>query len=416
MRRLASTVGAIGLLLGAGSAQAAASPLSASLSRDMGRIGGSSGALVVDLSTKQTLFAQAPGTPRLPASVEKVYTTSTALLRFGPQAKLETTVRGVGALDSSGVWQGTLYLVGGGDPTFGSRSFDHLAYGTGATMQRLVANLVTATGISAIHGRIVGDETYFDSRRGTPPTGEKTDLVDVTGELSALAYDRGFANLDGTAAQPRPALYAATEFAAALRAAGVRVPSHTPIYTAQAPASAQTLAAVKSPPMSKLIALTNTPSDNFLAEMLLKGLGAKFGGAGTTAAGAAVVRAEVASQFNIHPQANDGSGLSRSDYTSPAQLVTLLSRMASNSVFTASLAVAGQSGTLKDYSHGTSAQGNCRGKTGTLHDVADLVGYCHARDGHTLAFAVLANTISDPLYVHAVEADDIAPALASYDG
>ncbi|HUE26627.1 MAG TPA: D-alanyl-D-alanine carboxypeptidase, partial [Solirubrobacteraceae bacterium] len=73
-------------------------------------------------------------------------------------------------------------------------------------------------------------------------------------------------------------------------------------------------------------------------------------------------------------------------------------------------------GTLKDYSHRTAAQGNCHGKTGTLHDVANLVGYCHARDGHTLAFAFLANGLSAPDYVHSVEADDMAAALASYNG
>ena len=36
-----------------------------------------------------------------------------------------------------------------------------------------------------------------------------------------------------------------------------------------------------------------SPSDNFMAEMLIKALGARFGGAGSTAAGAAVVRAEL---------------------------------------------------------------------------------------------------------------------------
>ena len=47
--------------------------------------------------------------------------------------------------------------------------------------------------------------------------------------------------------------------------------------------------------MATLIKLTNTPSDNFFAETLIKDIGAKFGGAGTTAAGAAAVRSLVAS-------------------------------------------------------------------------------------------------------------------------
>ena len=42
--------------------------------------------------------------------------------------------------------------------------------------------------------------------------------------------------------------------------------------------------------MRDLIRLTNVPSDNFLAETLVKDLGAAFGGAGTTAAGVGVVK------------------------------------------------------------------------------------------------------------------------------
>ncbi|MBV9165270.1 MAG: D-alanyl-D-alanine carboxypeptidase [Solirubrobacterales bacterium] len=139
--------------------------------------------------------------------------------------------------------------------------------------------------------------------------------------------------------------------------------------------------------------MTNAPSDNFLAEMLLKNLGAKLGGGGTTAAGAGVVRRAMADKFGLRPRFDDGSGLSRYDSTSPRQVVTLLRRMAGHSVFVHSLAIAGETGTLIDEMRGTSAQGRCRGKTGTLYDVASLAGYCRARDGHTLAFAFLMNRL-----------------------
>lgn len=422
MRRFTLALGVFMTLLGAIPAPAGAQSRSAqrtltrALSRGLGRIGGASSAYVLDLSTGAPLFSYAAGTGRMPASVEKLYTTSTALERFGATATLTTTVGGMGSLDDSGVFHGTLYLVGGGDPTFGAASFDRSAYGSGATMQRLVSNLIRATGLKAVQGRIVGDESYFDSLRGTPATAYATDLPDVEGELSALAYDRGFANWSGTVAQARPALIAAQQFAIALRAARVKVPSHTPVFTGRTPAGARTLAVVHSPRMARLIALTNTPSDNFFAEMLLKGLGARFGGGGTTAAGVTVVRNELAGQFHLHPRFNDGSGLSRSDATSPLQVVSLLRQLAGNPDFVGSLAVAGRSGTLKDYTQGTAAYANCHGKTGTLHDVANLVGYCQARDGHTLAFAFMANAIGDPLYVHSVEADQMAPALALYDG
>jgi D-alanyl-D-alanine carboxypeptidase/D-alanyl-D-alanine-endopeptidase (penicillin-binding protein 4) len=415
--------GAIALLLAAvapaASAQtpAAARALTSALNSGMRQIGGDSSAYVVDMTTGQTLFSDAANVGRLPASVEKLYTTSTALLRFGPTATLSTGVFGSGWLDAHGVWHGNLYLKGGGDPTFGSRSFNQIAYGgTGATVQHLVTNLKRSLHLTAVRGWIVGDASYFDSLTGTPATGFATDLPDVEGELSALVYDRGFADLEGIVPQARPALYATQQFAAALRAAHIRVPARTPVVTGRTPASASRLAAVQSPPMSTLIQMTNTPSDNYFAEMLLKGIGARFGGAGTTAAGVAVVRAEVSSQFGITPQFNDGSGLSRYDHSTPKQVVTLLEHMYSNSDFFNSLAVGGETGTLQDEMQGTPAQGACHGKTGTLHDVAALAGYCHARDGHELVFAFLANGLTNPDFVHSVEGNQMAVALADYDG
>jgi D-alanyl-D-alanine carboxypeptidase len=80
-----------------------------------------------------------------------------------------------------------------------------------------------------------------------------------------------------------------------------------------------------------------------------------------------------------------------------------------------SLAVAGETGTLQFEMHGTAAQGKCVGKTGTLRDVANLAGYCTARDGHKLAFAFLLNGLSDPAYGHALEAR-MAVTLAKYNG
>jgi D-alanyl-D-alanine carboxypeptidase/D-alanyl-D-alanine-endopeptidase (penicillin-binding protein 4) len=417
------TWGAVALLLAATPAVASAqrSPaalhaLKSALRSGMRQIGGASGAYVVDMTTGQTLFSRNAGVGRMPASVEKLYTTSTALLELGPQATLTTSVLGVGTQDSTGVWHGTLYLKGGGDPTLGSVSFDQAAYGTGATMRQLVANLLKATHITAVQGQIVGDGSYFDAHRGTPATGFATDLPDVEGELGALVFNRGFADFFGTVPQPHPVLYAAQRFISALRLAGVKVPANTPIYGAPTPSAAQPLATISSPPMATLIQLTNTPSDNFFAEMLLKALGARFGGAGSTAAGAAVVRAELASKLGVTPQLNDGSGLSRADSTSPKQVVTLLEHMYSNPYFVGSLAVGGETGTLQDEMRGTRAQGACRGKTGTLHDVAALAGYCLARDGHELAFAFLANGIYNPDYVHWVEGNRMAVALAKYNG
>ncbi|HEX3690473.1 MAG TPA: D-alanyl-D-alanine carboxypeptidase/D-alanyl-D-alanine-endopeptidase [Solirubrobacteraceae bacterium] len=386
--------------------------LDGSLNLGMRQVGRFSGAYVVDLTANRTLYSKNGGTSRLPASVEKLYTTTTVLKRFGPTATLTTSLLGAGS-QSGGTFSGTLYLRGGGDPTFGSSSFDAANYGTGATIQQLVAAFQTATGVTALSGNVVADETMFDSDRGTPATGNEPS-IDTEGELSALAFDRGWANTIGSVYFTHPAVQAGQQLVAALKAVGIRVPRHIKVTAGRTPKSATTLAGVHSPPMATLVSLTNTPSDNFFAEMLVKDLGARFGSGGTTAAGAAVVRAQMAQSFDISPHLNDGSGLSRSDLTTPLQVVTLLRGMSSDSQFTASLAVAGETGTLQHEMRGTYAQGRCRGKTGTLHDASNVVGYCRAKDGHTLAFALMMNGIV-PDYAHPIQ-DRMQVALAKYTG
>ncbi len=411
---MAAALGVLGCAQGA-SAQALKT-LQNSLSRSLKAAGGNTGAYVVDLTTGKTLYSARPNSRRLPASVEKIYTTSTALARFGANTTLRTSVRATGSLDASGTWHGTVYLKGAGDPTFGSSSYNRGAYGAGvgATMERLVANLLRTNRIRAIRGAIVGDESTLDSLRGTVATGFAFSSY-VEGELSGLAYDRGFADASGSSIQNRPALFATQQFVAALRAAGVRVPGGTRVYTHSTPGSAHQLATVNSPRLATLIRMTNTPSDNFFAEMLLKDVGARFGGRGSSSAGANVVRQQLATTFGIHPKLDDGSGLSRDDWTSPRDVVTVLSGLSSDSAFTNSLSIAGETGTLGAGLQGTYAQGRCRGKSGTLHDVANLVGLCTAKDGHTLAWAFLMNGLSDPATGHAIE-DGMTVAVAKYNG
>jgi D-alanyl-D-alanine carboxypeptidase/D-alanyl-D-alanine-endopeptidase (penicillin-binding protein 4) len=420
MRGLLVTLGAIAVLLAVGAgtaaAQSSAQPpatqaLTKALNNGMKQEGRYSGAYVLDLNTGQALYSSAPTVPRLPASVEKVYTTSTALLRFGPSATFTTSVLGTGYQGSAGRWVGTLYLRGGGDPTFGSSGFDYSWYRGGATVQRLVTNLIAATHLTGLRGRVVGDASYFDALPGTSESGYRFD-PDMEGSLSALSFNRG---LIGARSVGNPPVYAAQELAAGLRAAHLAVAKRPSVGSGTTPAGARLLATVNSPRLARLIALTNTPSDNFFAETLLKDLGARFGGAGTSAAGAAVVRSLLASHFGIHPTLVDGSGLSRQDATTPTDVVTVLSQMISTPSFRASLPIAGRTGTLQDEMQGTAAQGKCRGKTGTLHDVANLAGFCVAADGHTVAFAFLANALGNPDLGHKIEAN-MAVAIAKYNG
>jgi D-alanyl-D-alanine carboxypeptidase/D-alanyl-D-alanine-endopeptidase (penicillin-binding protein 4) len=371
------------------------------LAAAMRRAGPQSGALVVDLASGGQIYALRPTTPRVPASVEKLYTTATALARLGPGTQLQTGVDGVGTPDAAGVWHGDLFVAGAGDPTFGTRA---AAGGLGSAAD-LAETLLTATGITRVDGAVIGDESLFDSRRGEPASAFLPDR-DLAGQLSGLAFNRG-----QTGKLTSPAAYAAGQVAAALRASGVKVTGRS--AAGVKPATAHLLASVGSPPVRTLVAMTDLPSDNFFAEMLLKGLGARFGGAGTTAAGAAVVLAWLA-HLGIRPQIVDGSGLSDQDRTTPAQVVALLRAVAPKGPLAAigadllpALPVAGQSGTLIRRMRGTSAAGRCRAKTGTLLGVSTLAGICDDR----FAFAFLMNSISDAK-AHSLQ-DRMTVALAA---
>jgi D-alanyl-D-alanine carboxypeptidase/D-alanyl-D-alanine-endopeptidase (penicillin-binding protein 4) len=390
-------------------ATSAQSALSGQLAHELALAGPTSGAYVYDLNTSTPLFSERATTARPPASVEKLYTAITALELMGPGATLPTTVLGAGHMGPNGRWEGDLYLRGGGDPTFGSSTFDSLHYGgQGATVQSLAAQLVRSDGIRSVTGSVNGDESLLDSRRGGPASGYALD-PDLEGVLSGLAFNRGETGSQSGA--HAPAAYAALQLRGALR--GERAIVHSG-GAATAPAGATVLATANSPTLARLLGLTLPPSDNFFAETLLKDLGARYGGAGSTSAGAAVVRRTVA-RFHIHPHLLDGSGLSHSDRTTPFEVVSLLAQLAHTPLGTTlrkELAVAGHTGTLSERMRGTAASGRCQAKTGTLIGVSNLAGYCQSASGDILAFAFFTDGIATER-AHTIQ-DSMAISLARY--
>jgi D-alanyl-D-alanine carboxypeptidase/D-alanyl-D-alanine-endopeptidase (penicillin-binding protein 4) len=175
------------------------------------------------------------------------------------------------------------------------------------------------------------------------------------------------------------------------------------------------IATEPSPTLATLLGLTLPPSDNFFAESLLKDIGAGYGGAGTTAAGAGVVRATIARVFGLHPYLVDGSGLSHTDATTPQEIVSLLTALAHSPLGTTlrgDLAVAGETGTLSERMRKTPASGRCQAKTGTLEGVSNLAGYCQAANGDILAFAFFNDGIETG-EAHTIQ-DHMAITLARY--
>ncbi|HEX3833264.1 MAG TPA: D-alanyl-D-alanine carboxypeptidase [Solirubrobacteraceae bacterium] len=364
----------------------AVAALQTALTKTMRQAGPSSGALVYDVDNRAELFGLRSTVKRPPASVEKLWTTSALMNKLGPNARLHTTVLGSGSL-RHGVWHGNLYLRGGGDPTFGDPTFNKVwLQGYGPTANQLVDQL-RARGIRRVTGRVIGDESLFDRRRGGMLTNLLVDVPDFGGQLSALTYDHG-----ATARHYDPASFAARELALTMRSSHIDARAST--HTGRAPANGHLLALVSSPPLATMTRLMDVPSDDLFAEMFTKQLGVLFGRGGTIAAGSRVIADTIADAYDLHPTIVDGSGLSRNDRSSPLEVVDLLRDVWKTRVgneLSASLPVVGVQGTVKSIGLKTAAQGHCRAKTGTLNYVTNLAGYCHSRSGKTIAFALFVD-------------------------
>jgi D-alanyl-D-alanine carboxypeptidase/D-alanyl-D-alanine-endopeptidase (penicillin-binding protein 4) len=373
--------------------------------------GSSSGLLVIDGETGKVVCARAPGRPRPLASNMKLFTTSTALARLGAESKIATLLKTDGDIDRNGVLHGSLYLVGAGDPALGTPSFYRRFLGGLGTNVFQLKRQVREAGIKSVTGRLYADDSIFDRLRGVADSGYATSSE--IGPLSGLSFNSGYSTPSATGFASDPAITAAATLDASLREAGVSISPSVALGTS--PAFSTELARVESPPLSSIVNTTDVYSDNFFAEMLIKLIGARFGGAGTTAAGAKVVEAFARGhESGVH--AVDGSGLTRSNHASPAQVVGLLKSMRGTSVgdeFIQDLALAGHEGTVAERMHGTAAYGRCRTKTGTLTGVSNLSGYCFNRDGRVMIFSILMGSVRDLSLAH-LEQDLIAGEVASY--
>ena len=374
--------------------------------------GSASGLFVVDAQTGKALCARAAKRQRPLASNMKLFTTSTVLSRFGPEATIATKVLAEGEIDRGGVLHGNLYLQGGGDPALGTPAFyDRFLGGLGTDIYGLKGQ-IRAAGVTGVTGRLFADDDVFDRLRGVADSDYATSPY--IGPLSGLSFNSGYSSADAGHFAADPAKVAASTLAASLRGAGISLKPGVALGDPDE-SGAKTIAVIRSPTIGALVNNTDVYSNNFFAEMLLKLLGAEFGSEGSTAAGASVVEAFAHSEgTGVH--AVDGSGLTRTNRASPAQVVRLLEAMRTSPVheeFVSDMALAGHEGTVADRMHGTAADGRCRLKTGTLTGVSNLSGYCFNADGRELVFSVLMGSVGDLGLAHA-EQDLIAAAVASY--
>jgi D-alanyl-D-alanine carboxypeptidase/D-alanyl-D-alanine-endopeptidase (penicillin-binding protein 4) len=258
-----------------------------------------------------------------------------------------------------------------------------------------------------------------------------TDSVVLSGRLSA-----GHAPVTIEAAVTDPTRYFENAFTQALRESGVsvlgaRLPPASTIVAMAPPAcgccgcgmaapaaGGDTLFTWQSPALRDVLPLLEKPSQNQIAEGLLRTLGG-LRGVASVDSGKAVI-AETLTGWGIPQDAYvyvDGSGLSRYNYVAPeaiAQVLVSVSRHPDFDVFFQALPIAGVDGTIAARLRGTAAAGNVHAKTGSIANARSLSGYVTTADGERLVFVLLCNHFTASRRVVEAVQDHVVERLANF--
>ena len=349
-----------------------------------------SGILIYNPLLQDTVFALNESVPMTPASLTKLFTTSTSLGLMGGEHKLSTKLFSDDINFKDGVINGNLYIKGFGNSVFTESDLDFLV------------NELVKKGIKDITGSVIGDDSYFDDIY------TREDWIEGEGAnvnlppISALVLDRNRTTVRKKIRRryryisqnvKDPSLYTAKILSDKLKTFGIEVNSNpskgiTPLKVYQL--------AEKSIQLKELISLINKHSDNFLAECLFKTLGAestKLQGNSFFSQQAILKFVKDNNIYWIGTEIVDGSGISRSDQATPLAINGVLEKMYFDLVhfddFFNSLSIAGVDGTLRGRMMGTQAANNFRGKTGSLNGVSGLAGYLTTPDGEDLIVTII---------------------------
>ena len=441
-RAVPPLVGLIGLLTGAGSALAQDSARQPTLQEQLDtwfkgalrRAPGEWGIAVADMQGRLVWGVQ-PTRPLIPASTVKLLTTGFARSVVGGEARKATRVVGNGQLDpASGSWNGAWALELNGDPTLehSGTGFTSLTELATQLATRGVRRLTGPLAVTSSEGRpeasfpttwsvrhrgrvfapLVGNLTIHDNLVaatvapatkvgrpiqlvGTSPHGV-TALFDikaktVSGRRSRLRVESQkdgrylIAGTMGTRSRTRTLVRAASDVQSLLEATWRTALADAGIqWTPASGVGTRTgmplvLAEVHSPVFDSIASEVNRRSLNLGAELLLKW------GAGNDPVPADRLTAHVQQITGDYAGVRlvDGSGLSDQNRVSPWTFVSYLARfpMAPGGRNFPMLLPANGSGTLWTLANGLPERGVVRAKTGTLGNVASLVGYLGRPDG-----------------------------------
>jgi len=418
-------------------AKAAASPALA---------GARVGVFVKSLDTGEVIFARSPDELLNPASNVKLFTAAAALSRLGPEYRFETEF--LTAPGANGAR--TLYVRGKGDPTFvAERLWAVAGELSGLGLERVAEVVVDDSFFDGVRegpgfDQEVGDRAYLapagavsldfntvavrvspGPRAGAPvrirtePPGDFIEVENraVTGgprarrrvKVSSSPGTNGHQRVAVIGQVPLggrsqviwrrvddPPLHFGFTLRRLLEQRGVKVAG--PVRRGTVPDPAALLLVTESEPLSLVVRRLQKHSNNFVAEQILKTLGAEARGApGSWPKGIAAVEDFLAGAGIPRGSylMKNGSGLNDANRFSARQTVQLLEEMwrrfPLSAEFVSALPVAGRDGTIRWRMEGTPAAGRLRAKTGTLEGVTSLSGYVEAAGGDRLAFAVLVN-------------------------
>jgi D-alanyl-D-alanine carboxypeptidase/D-alanyl-D-alanine-endopeptidase (penicillin-binding protein 4) len=338
--------------------------------RIQARLGGEAGAWSISVADPRgRLLAEVNGrTPRIPASNQKLVSTAFALDRLGPDHRLSTRL-----------WQlpdGSFRLTGEGDPDL---ALPHL--------QRFAQLALRTGGSSGTPASVVRLELAEEPSQVWWPSGwNPADRVYAYGApITRLAVTSNA--IQDAVQNPPSRLRALLERSIAQQGGQAQlrvVSSRSPL-----PDGAVLLYEQPSAPMHNLLSLANSESHNFTAEVLMR----QAAGTWDLAQAQQLTTAWLMSQ-GLPLQGvriTDGSGLDRSNRLTSHFLAALLLRMDQHPYarnYLASMAVAGQRGTLRNLYTDPALQGRFYAKTGTLRGVRSISGVLLTADGPRYVSAI----------------------------
>ncbi len=303
--------------------------------------------------------------PRIPASNQKLISTAYALDRLGPDFRLKTRL--IQRPD------GSMELNGQGDPDLGI-----------AGLQRFVLAALRQGG--ARGNSVAGVKLMVREEPRSnwwPSDWHPADRGYAYGApITRLALTSNA--VGGAVSDPYSRLQRLFQQEALRRGGTVQIQRGQPV--------AETLSAVQqntvvlheesSAPMHALLSLANTESHNFTAEVLMRQASGLWD---VRAASRATERWMFEQGLPVKGlRVADGSGLSRNNRVTSNTIAALLMRMDQHpfsAYYQASMAIAGQRGTLRNLYRGSVLDGRFRGKTGTISGVRSISGYLQTVDG-----------------------------------